>query len=149
MPTGIYKKVGSRRIKDSERYTIDKKTHCWNYVMSLSSGGYGQYYLYLGKYKYKVTTAHRHFYENKYGKLAPGIQLDHLCRNRSCVNPDHLEPVSAAENKRRGIGIKLNYEAVKEIKKRYRGGELQDHLAKVFDVNQSQISRVIHGLRWG
>ena len=46
--------------------------------------------------------AHRYAYEELVGPIPEGLQLDHLCRNRSCVNPDHLEPVTCRENLRRG-----------------------------------------------
>jgi len=52
--------------------------------------------------------AHRYLYEETVAKLPPEIQLDHLCRNRRCVNVNHLEPVTGAENRRRGespVGI--------------------------------------------
>ena len=48
--------------------------------------------------------AHRFIYEIARGKVPPGLVLDHLCRNRSCVNPDHLEPVTHRENILRGVG---------------------------------------------
>jgi hypothetical protein len=46
--------------------------------------------------------AHRFFYETLVGPVPDGLELDHLCRVRHCVNPDHLEPVTHAENLRRG-----------------------------------------------
>jgi hypothetical protein len=46
--------------------------------------------------------AHRFAYENLVGEIPDGLALDHLCRNPRCVNPDHLEPVTHAENVRRG-----------------------------------------------
>lgn len=46
--------------------------------------------------------AHRVYYEARFGPIPAGLQLDHLCRNRGCVNPDHLEPVTCRENLMRG-----------------------------------------------
>jgi hypothetical protein len=50
----------------------------------------------------RVQGAHRWFYQYLYGQVQPPLELDHLCRNRACVNPLHLEPVIRSENCRRG-----------------------------------------------
>ncbi len=50
----------------------------------------------------KVKKAHRAMYELMVGPIPEGLEIDHLCRNRVCVNPGHLEPVSRLENIRRG-----------------------------------------------
>lgn len=70
---------------------------CWVWTASLSNG-YGQYMLVTGK----PVRAHRWAYEQFIGPVPKGLELDHLCRVPSCINPSHLEPVTHAENMRRG-----------------------------------------------
>jgi hypothetical protein len=77
-------------------YLIDLDTGCWVWQRARTTAGYGQIYL-NGKMSY----AHRVFYEGYVADIPPGLVLDHLCRNPGCCNPDHLEPVTFAENMRR------------------------------------------------
>jgi hypothetical protein len=74
---------------------------CWAWGASHSSTGYGSF-----RIAGKTYNAHRLSYEIYRGDIKPGLQLDHTCRNRSCVNPNHLEPVSHGENIRRGSATK-------------------------------------------
>lgn len=60
--------------------------------------GYGQFYEGPGR---PLTRAHRYAYVSAVGYIPDGLVLDHLCNNKRCVNPSHLEPVTAAENIRR------------------------------------------------
>ncbi len=73
---------------------------CWRWRGSKNSLGYGK--AYAGENRYR--SAHRVAYELARGPIPAGLQLDHLCRNRLCVNPLHLEPVTQKENILRGIG---------------------------------------------
>lgn len=66
---------------------------CWIWPV-VRSIGYGR--------AYGTRQAHRVVYERLVGPIPAGLQLDHLCRTPACVNPWHLEPVTAAENQRRG-----------------------------------------------
>ena len=57
-----------------------------------------------------TTPAHKFVYENVTGKKVPkGMAIDHLCRNRLCINPKHLEPVSSSDNKSRAWAFKLGH----------------------------------------
>lgn len=71
---------------------------CWLWT-SNKRGGYG-----LFKIGTRQASAHRWFYEQIVAPIALGLTIDHLCRVRNCVNPDHLEPVSNKENSLRGVG---------------------------------------------
>lgn len=73
---------------------------CWEWTAGLWGGGYGRFVV-DGRH----VQAHRWAYESLVGPIPVNLQLDHLCRNRRCVNPNHLEPVSNRENGIRGIGI--------------------------------------------
>src|SRR3977135_3690762 len=69
---------------------------CWPWLGSTTGSGYGQ--IRYGGH----LLAHRIAYVLRKGDIPTGLQLDHLCRNRSCVNPAHLEPVTGRENPLRG-----------------------------------------------
>jgi len=69
---------------------------CWNWGNSQANG-----YRAI-EIKGKTIQAHVFSYEHFVGPVPEGLQLDHLCRNKRCVNPDHLEPVTASVNVRRG-----------------------------------------------
>jgi hypothetical protein len=76
---------------------VEKTELCWNWGGCVLRGGYGQFW--DGT---KKIYAHRYSYQIHRGPIPEGLVVDHLCRNRKCVNPEHLEAVSASENIRRG-----------------------------------------------
>jgi hypothetical protein len=79
---------------------------CWIWTGAIrKSTGYGAFTIYIGPNKTRSTTPHAIAYELSIGKVPEGLQLDHLCRNRICCNPDHLEPVTPKENILRGKGL--------------------------------------------
>jgi hypothetical protein len=72
-------------------------TGCWEWTKRLNPGGYGSF-----RANGRRAGAHRWSYELHVGPIPAGMDIDHLCRNRKCVNPHHLEPVTRSENLRRG-----------------------------------------------
>lgn len=74
--------------------------HCWLWTANTNERGYGR--MSSGGAGGTTLYAHRVAYELLVGPIPEGLQIDHLCRVRACVNPKHLEPVTHAENMRRG-----------------------------------------------
>lgn len=78
------------------RIEMDPNGGCWLWTGGLDTGGYS-----VIQHQGRTRIGHRLSYENLIGPIPVGLQLDHKCRVRACVNPDHLEPVTAKENVRR------------------------------------------------
>lgn len=78
---------------------VEPTGFCWNFT-SLRTDGYGQ--IRVGGRAGTMQLAHRVSYELLIGPIAEGLQLDHLCLNHACVNPDHLDPVPSRINTLRG-----------------------------------------------
>lgn len=76
---------------------VNNVTGCHTWVGHRDKKGYGKFML-----RGKCKRAHRVAYEHYCGRIPDGLMLDHLCRNPSCCNPDHLEAVTNGENVRRG-----------------------------------------------
>lgn len=88
-----------RRIQKNMSVTA---SGCWQWTSQKTTDGYARIDMFVnGKKVSKL--AHRISYREFKGEIPSGLVLDHLCRNRSCVNPDHLEPVTFAVNSQRAL----------------------------------------------
>ena len=89
------------RVHDSRFWRhVDDSGNCWEWKGTKDRKGYGQFTV-----NKKHFFAHRWAYEALVGPIAEGMVVDHLCRNRACCNPSHMEIVTPVENVKRGEGI--------------------------------------------
>ena len=96
----IVQRDGDFRLRPYQRFTKyvspEPNTGCWLWLGTMTPSGYGI----IGVHGQNIP-AHRFSYETYKGAIRRRMTLDHLCGQPAWVNPDHLEPVSAAENSRR------------------------------------------------
>lgn len=138
-----------KKIPLQQRYRVNEVTGCWEWLGCLNRWGYGHVSVRGASGKMTSTPAHRAVYKELRGDIDDRMQLDHICRNRACVNPDHLEPVTRPENCRRGLNAKLTKEQVTEIRDLYsRGKAGQWKLAEMFSVSRRTIHAVVTGRSW-
>lgn len=83
-------------------YIPEPNTGCWLWIAGGKANGYGHHWC---KATWKTEMAHRYAYTYYVGPIPEGLELDHLCRVRCCVNPDHLEPVTHRVNTLRGMNM--------------------------------------------
>ena len=79
---------------------VEKTDTCWVWQGSLTDLGYGKFFAGSDK---GIVSAHRFAYKSLIKKIGPSMTIDHLCRNKFCVNPAHLEEVTIEENIRRAL----------------------------------------------
>lgn len=89
-------------IERFEKHIMRIPGGCTEWLGGLHRNGYGQFFPGGDRLQAKAL-AHRWSYEHFVGPIPDGLDLDHLCRNRWCVKPEHLEPVTRAENLRRAF----------------------------------------------
>jgi hypothetical protein len=120
-------------------------TPCWIWQrVTLKRSGYG---LMWDTQEQRTRTAHVLYFERSRGAVPPGLVLDHLCRVRNCVRPDHLEPVTPATNTRRGVATKLTVEDVLWIR-RNDGKIRRKQMAAKLGVSLYCVESVVHRMTW-
>lgn len=84
-----------------QKIRVDIESGCWIWTAAMHRNGYGAV-----RWKGQLYKAHRFAFEMLRHPVPSGLDLDHLCRRRNCVNPFHLEPVTRSENLRRGFAAR-------------------------------------------
>lgn len=131
---------------------VDRTDDCWVWRGARNAFGYGIFKVEVGSEKKEM--AHRWSFKAAGGDIPDGLTLDHLCENKLCVRPDHLEPCTRGENAARAKRGERNYNAqltaddVREIRRRYARGESQRSLARSYGVSQGSVWGVVHGKTW-
>lgn len=96
---GTLKPLPRLSIEDRFWSKVEKTETCWLWRGTMHYSGYG----YFAPTPRTMVRAHRMAYELAVGPIPDGLTIDHLCRVKNCVNPSHMEPVTAAENTRRVV----------------------------------------------
>jgi len=131
------KYVNGHHHQAGEPYVIDA-AGCWVWQRLRNASGYG---------RMSRGLAHRVYYEERVGPIPDEMHLDHLCRNRACVNPDHLEPVTAQENARRSARTKLSLNQAAAIRA-LRGKMSAQVIAERYGVTTGPIYAIWKGKTW-
>ncbi len=113
-PGRIFVNGHNGRADPLKKFTVEANG-CWFWIGTKDRLGYGL----LKRDGRRHLRAHRVVYELLREPIAPGLEIDHLCRNTSCVNPDHLEPVSHAVNMQRGSSAKLTKLTAAKMRSEY------------------------------
>lgn len=132
----------SRSSKRDSRYQEDPKTGCWEWLGPRHLG-YG-----MTNLDNRSISAHVYMYQKFVGEIPPGMQIDHLCRNRGRCNPSHLEAVTPAQNVQRGNCAKLNPDKIREIRKLAANGVRVPEISRSLGIHRETIRAVVSGRTW-
>ena len=116
---------------------------CWIWQLQIDRDGYGRVWNPGGS-----RLAHRARFEAAGGVVPEGHELDHLCRVRSCINPEHMEPVRHAQNVHRGHRAKLTWEAVDAIRAAAASGISHTVIAVQHSISTANVTMIVRGTTW-
>jgi hypothetical protein len=127
------------------QYIVDPVSGCWVWQRHISEDGYGT----ISTTRNPSRKAHKVFFEDRFGPIPSHLEVDHTCKNRACVNPDHLETVTHAENNRRTTNARITY----EIADKMRQIRAEQHLhykviGAMFGVTDTLVWRVCQNKSW-
>lgn len=140
---------GSRLKHQGPRWRLEDhgyRSPCKVWQLTITAKGYGLVY---DSVRGRMNFAHRVSYERERGALPDGMELDHLCRVRSCVNVEHLECVTRTTNVRRSQRTKLTLADATAVRWAAMTTTLTTReLGEMFGVSKSAVGRIVAGNTW-
>jgi hypothetical protein len=133
-------------LVEGHHYQIDPITGCWEWLLYRTYQGYGS--ISAGRGGAVYNRAHRESWRLVHGPIPEGMVIDHLCRNKGCVNPEHLDCVRQSTNVQRGVVAKLTEHDVKVIRERIVAGDTLTAIGKDYGVHLDAIYRIAEDSRW-
>jgi hypothetical protein len=133
---------GHNPTKLAPLYIIEPETGCW--VWQRGGDRYGVHWHPEEK---RNVLAHRFIYERERGPIPDGYQLHHLCRNKRCVNPDHLELLVSRDHVRKERG-RVSAEQILRIRGMAADGVRQTDIAEQMGIGQMTVSDIVTGISW-
>jgi hypothetical protein len=137
----LYVRGHSRRMTPVD-YVPNPETGCWEWSGYKDPQGYCRM-----MYKGKKALVHRAYWEMHRGPIPEGMTIDHICRVRHCVNPDHLRVVTLAVNSQETNRRRLSDEDIRRIRSLWPAMN-QSEIARLYDTVPSHISRIVRRETW-
>lgn len=135
--------INGHNRRKAIRYVVEDRgyrTPCWIWQLSTTIWGYGTE---------QSKAAHRVMYERHKGKIPKGLQLDHKCRQKDCIRPDRLEPVTGAVNVQRGRLAKLTpYGVTQIVYLAHTSGLTRCDIAEIQGVSPATVFAILRGRIW-
>lgn len=140
---GHQTRLPRRKGVDHVEQECGYSTPCWVWQHGKTGDGYAH----CSSADHPSRYAHRWYYERHVEPIPEGMTIDHLCRNRACVNPDHLEVVTVAENSRRATNLTPDH-VIARVVDALRAGWSRREIGAAFGLSYPTITAVSHALRW-
>lgn len=126
-----------------QKATLSTESDCLEWIGALDREGYAMFW-----FEGKTERAARFSFMQSKGPLEEGLEIDHLCKNRKCVNPSHLELVTHIENMRRRDATKLEKSDIGKIRQMSEAGKTQKEIGDSFGVSKTTIGDILRGITW-